>query len=207
MHNSLANIFEGFAFSGDITSDALGLLNHHGRQDVAKHVLAVAEKARRLAGTYNVDPELAYCAGLLHDISQVLPPPKMLQISLELGMELVPAEKQVPYLIHGKLSAVIAEKAFKIKNDSLNHAISCHSTLCANATPIDKVLYLADKMSWDPEHFPFRLELEKVLEKSLDEAVGCFLTWTWNQKDKLDSVHPWLIDAWNEFQRKGFCKT
>ncbi|WP_019849576.1 bis(5'-nucleosyl)-tetraphosphatase (symmetrical) YqeK [Desulfitobacterium sp. PCE1] len=200
MHKSLSNIFGGFLLSEDITSDALGLLNHHGRQDVAKHVLTVAITAQHLAKIYNVDLKLAYCAGLLHDISLILPTSQMLQTSIELGIEPVTAEKVVPYLIHGKLSAAIAENVFKVKNDGLLHAISCHTTLCANATTLDKVLFLADKMSWDQEHSPFRTELEKALEKSLDEAVSCFLTWNWNQKDKLDSIHPWLIDAWNNYE-------
>ncbi|WP_018212707.1 hypothetical protein [Desulfitobacterium hafniense] len=55
-------------------------------------------------------------------------------------------------------------------------------------------------MSWDQEHSPFKPELETALEKSLDEAVGVFLTWIWKQKDKLDSIHPWLIDAWKDYK-------
>lgn len=200
MHKSLSNAFEGFSFSGDITSDALGLLHHHGRQDVANHVLAVAKTAQRLAPIYDVDSEAAYSAGLLHDISLIFSTSQMLQTALELGLEPVTAEKRVPYLIHGKLSAAIAEIVFGVKNDSLAHAISCHTTLCAKATTFDKVVFLADKMSWDQDHSPFKPELETALEKSLDEAVGFFLTWTWKQKDKFDAIHPWLIDAWKGYK-------
>ncbi|TWH60215.1 metal dependent phosphohydrolase [Desulfitobacterium sp. LBE] len=200
MHKSLANAFEGFSFSGDITSDALGLLHHHGREDVAKHVLAVAKTAQRLAPIYDVDSEAAYSAGLLHDISLIFSTSQMLQTALDLGLEPVAAEKMVPYLLHGKLSAAIAEIVFEVKNDSLVHAVSCHTTLCAKATTLDKVVFLADKMSWDQEHSPFKPELETALEKSLDEAVGVFLTWTWKQKDKLDAIHPWLIDAWQDYK-------
>lgn len=200
MHKSLSNAFEGFSFSGDITTDVLGLLHHHGRQDVAKHVLAVAKTAQRLAPIYDVDSEAAYSAGLLHDISLIFSTSQMLQTALDLGLEPVAAEKRVPYLIHGKLSAAMAEIVFGVKNDSLVHGISCHTTLCAKATTLDKVVFLADKMSWDQEHSPFKPELETALEKSLDEAVGVFLTWTWKQKDKLDSIHPWLIDAWQDYK-------
>ena len=65
MHKSLSNMFERFSFSGDITSDAVDLLHHHGRKDVAKHVLTVAIRAQHLVKIYSVDSELAYCAGLL----------------------------------------------------------------------------------------------------------------------------------------------
>jgi len=198
MQEPLAKLCKGFSFPGDIDSDALEFLMYHGRQDVAKHVLAVKDMAQRIASKFSVNIELARCAGLLHDISLVIPTSDMLQTSLELGIEVIAEEKQVPYLIHGKLSALIAEEVFGIKNDSVIHAISCHSTLCANASSLDKVLFVADKMSWEPEHSPFRLELAEALEKSLDEAVGCFLTWTWNRKDKLDVIHPWLKEAWND---------
>ncbi len=200
MHKSLSNAFEGFSFSGDITTDVLGLLHHHGRQDVAKHVLAVAKTAQRLAPIYDVDSEAAYSAGLLHDISLIFSTSQMLQTALDLGLEPVTAEKRVPYLLHGKLSAAMAEIVFGVKNDSLVHGISCHTTLCAKATTLDKVLFLADKMSWDQEHSPFKPELETALEKSLDEAVGVFLSWEWKQKDKLDAIHPWLIDAWQDYK-------
>lgn len=200
MYKSLSNAFEGFSFSGDITSDALGLLHHHGRQDVAKHVLAVAKTAQRLATIYDVDSEAAYRAGLLHDISLIFATSQMLHTALELGLEPVTAEKRAPYLLHGKLSAAMAEIVFGVKNDSLVHAVSCHTTLCARATTLDKVVFLADKISWDQEHSPFKPELEAALEKSLDEAVGVFLTWTWQQKEKLDAIHPWLIDAWKDYK-------
>lgn len=188
MQKSFAKICEGFSFSGDVASDVLEFLIYHGREEVAKHVMAVVDMAQRIAGTYNVDLELARCAGLLHDIGFVFLPTEMLQTALELGIELIAEEKQVPYLIHGKLSAAIAKKVFGVKNDKVIQAITCHSTLCANAAPLDKVLFIADKMSWDPEHSPFRLELEDALERSLDEAVGCFLTWTWKQRNKLDVI-------------------
>lgn len=207
MQKSLAKICEGFTFSGDLAADALEFLIFHERPEVARHVEAVRDMAQRIASTYGVDQEHARYAGLLHDISLVIPTSEMLQIALELGLDPIPEEKQVPYLIHGNLSAEIAKKVFGVKNDEVIQAITCHSTLCTNATPLDKVLFIADKMSWDPEHSPFRLELEESLERSLDEAVGCFLTWMWNQRDKLDVIHPWLKGAWDEFTSKGLCMT
>lgn len=207
MQKSLAKICEGFSFSGDVAADVLGLLIFHGRSEVAKHVAAVADMAQRIARTHGVDQELARLAGFLHDISLVIPTSDMLPIAFELGIDLLTEEKRVPYLIHGNLSALMVKSVFGVKNDEVIHAITCHSTLCANATPLDKVLFIADKMSWDPGHSPFRLELEETIERSLDEAVGCFLTWTWKQRDKLDVIHPWLRAAWDEFKCNGFCMT
>ncbi len=206
MHKVLECICEGFSFSGDIASDALEFLIYHGRQSVADHAFAVANRAQGIARRFNVDSELARCAGLLHDISLVVPPSNMVQMSLELGIDLVEVETQIPYLIHGKLSSAIAKKVFYVNNDLVTNAISCHTTLRGDPTSLDKVLFVADKLSWDPEHSPFRSELEKALEKSLDHAAGCFLTWIWDQRDTLDVIHPWLSEAVEEFKAKGFCK-
>ena len=46
---------EGFTFSGDLATDAVGLLIHHGRRDVAEHVLQVAGQAQSIAARFNVD--------------------------------------------------------------------------------------------------------------------------------------------------------
>ncbi|MHB1654677.1 MAG: bis(5'-nucleosyl)-tetraphosphatase (symmetrical) YqeK [Desulfitobacteriaceae bacterium] len=206
MHKSLVKICKGFSFSGDVATDAIGLLIHHGREGVAKHVLTVANEAQRIASKINIDKEVARCAGYLHDISQVLPRSDMESAAIELEIDMLPEEKLAPYLIHGKLSAALANKIFAITDQSIIEAISCHTTLRVNASLLDKVLFIADKMSWDLEHAPFRPQLTMALEESIDEAVGCFLTWTWNQRENLDVIHPWLQQACAEYERKGFCK-
>lgn len=206
MHKSLKSICEGFSFSGDIASDAVKFLIYHGQQSVANHSIAVADTAQRLASALNVDLELARYAGLLHDISLVVSPSNMVQISLELEIDLLEEEKQIPYLIHGKLSSVITKRVFGISSNFVTDAISCHTTLRSKASSLDKILFVSDKLSWDIEHSPFRLELEQAMEKSLDHAVGCFLTWMWDQRFRLDVIHPWLREAWDDFKAKGFCK-
>ncbi len=52
MHKALECIGEGFSFSGDIASDALEFLIYHGRQSVAEHALAVANRAQEIAGAF-----------------------------------------------------------------------------------------------------------------------------------------------------------
>lgn len=207
MQKSIARICKGFSFSGDIATDAVDLLIYHNRCDVANHVLAVANQAQSLADRFNVDKEHAQLVGLLHDISLVVTLSEMIEISLELGIEPILAERRVPYLIHAKLSASIAKLVFGVTDDIILQAICYHTTLRANATLLDKVLFIADKLSWEPEHAPFQHNVREALGKSLDEAVGCFLTWTWNQRERLEAVHPCLKEAWCEYRSKGFCNT
>ncbi|KJR46274.1 Hydrolase (HAD superfamily) [Desulfosporosinus sp. I2] len=207
MQKSIAKICKGFSFSGDIATDAIGLLIHHNRRDIANHVLAVANQAQSLADRFYVDKGHALLVGLLHDISLVVTLSEMIETSLELEIEPILEEWRVPYLIHGKLSASIAKVVFGVTDDIILQAICYHTTLRANATLLDKVLFIADKLSWEPEHAPFQRDVREALGKSLDEAVGCFLTWTWNRRDRLEAVHPCLNEAWCEYRSKGFCKT
>ena len=71
-------------------------------------------------------------------------------------------------------------------------AIRCHSTLRAGATPLDKVLLAADKLSWDPADAPHYQDMVAALDRSLDDAVACFLAWAWEGRARMPVVHPWL---------------
>ncbi|MHB9145908.1 MAG: bis(5'-nucleosyl)-tetraphosphatase (symmetrical) YqeK [Symbiobacteriia bacterium] len=110
-------------------------------------------------------------------------------------LDILPEERQAPGILHGKLSAALAARFFGVTDPAVLAAIRCHTTLRAGASPLDKLLLVADKLSWDPADAPFHADLVAALNQSLDDAVRCFLTWTWQQRDKMPVVHPWLRQA------------
>jgi len=75
----------------------------------------------------------------------------------------------------------------------------CHTTLRAGSSLLDRVGFVADKLSWDPADAPYHADLVAALGQSLDEAVRCFLEWTWQERARLPVVHPWLREACKEF--------
>jgi len=80
-------------------------------------------------------------------------------------------------------------------------AIGCHTTLKADASLLDKVVFIADKIAWDqPGEPPYWAELQQALDRSLDHAVFCYLDYLWQRRATLRVVHPWLVAAHQQLQ-------
>ncbi|URZ17123.1 hypothetical protein CLFE_031750 [Clostridium felsineum DSM 794] len=91
----------------------------------------------------------AEIAGLLHDISGIYENKERLLVAEKLQLNIVEEEKVLPLILHQKISRVMAEDLFEIKNKKILSAIECHTTLKKNASKMDMVLFIADKIKWD----------------------------------------------------------
>jgi len=197
MHKLLRQLIEDVQLTGDVRADMRTFLVHHGQSKTVDHSISVAEEAKRLATKFGVDEALAEIAGLLHDISAVFPPDKRNQIARQLGVDVLPEEDTFPMIIHQKLSVVVAQEIFEVSNKAALSAISCHTTLKANASMLDKVVFVADKIKWDGSGEPPYLDgIIAALEQSLDEAAFCYLDYLWQRRNTLRVVHPWLVEAY-----------
>ncbi len=100
-------------------------------------------------------------------------------------------------IIHQKLSRVIAKEVFKVEDEEVLNAISCHTTLRKNATKMDLVLFIADKIEWVQKGTPpYILKAKNGLEKSLEHAAFAYISYLWERKDTLKVIHPWLEEAY-----------
>ncbi len=162
----------------------------------AIHCRDVAEQARMLALRFGIDADKAYMAGLLHDISAVIPNAERLDRALAWGIDILPEERIAPMILHQKLSAVMAQRQFGVDDAGVLSAIGCHTTLKPDASPLDKVVFVADKIAWDqPGTPPWRDELERALDISLDAASLAYLDYLWAQREQLLVIHPWFVAA------------
>jgi HD superfamily phosphohydrolase YqeK len=98
-------------------------------------------------------------------------------------------------IVHQKLSHLMALEIFGVTDPLVLDAIECHTTLRAESTTLDKVLFVADKLAWDQPGTPHAKELQAALEQSLDHATIFFLNYLWNRRDTLLVIHPWLQAA------------
>lgn len=195
------NLIDGFTFTSDLSKDSYGFLIKHNRYRIAEHSLRVAHKAKMVARKYGVDENLAATAGLLHDIGGVYSNDKRVEISKMLNINILSEEKELPLILHQKISVVMAQDIFNIKSPEILSAIECHTTLKADATALDKILFVADKIEWDQEGVPPYIEdIEKALNISLELAAYTYIKYLFNEKSKLKVVHPWLIEAFNELK-------
>ena len=141
-----------------------------------EHSLQVAKESQKLAKKFQVDIDKCYQAALLHDISAIMSPQKMMDIAYSYNWEIDQAEEKYPFLLHQRVSAFIAQTIFEIEDQDILSAIACHTTLKKNANNIDMIVFLADKIRWDQKGKPPYLHvIQKGLEISLEEASYIFL--------------------------------
>lgn len=195
----LAQLAQSIAFTGDLDHDAPAFLVHHGVAETAEHCRSVAEMAETIALRVGVDAAQAKTGGWLHDISTIIPNAERIEVAERWSVDVLPEEAAFPMIIHQKLSVVVAREVFGIIDEAVLNAIGCHTTLKKDATPLDKVVFVADKFAWDqPGKAPFYDAIEAGLEQSLDASCAAYLRYLWGRRESLRVVHPWMIEAYQQ---------
>lgn len=202
-----ADLARGVALSGRQPQDLQAFLLFHKAPNTLAHNLRVAQAARELALRFAIDPLQAQLAGWLHDCSAVIPAHARLQTAAEWKVPILPEEAAFPLLLHQKLSVVITKQVFGIHDVEVLSAVGCHTTLKAGASPLDKVLFVADKLAWDqPGSPPYLPALEVGLRHSLERAALAYLDFlmeTLQRPTGSGVLHPWAQAARLELLNAG----
>jgi predicted HD superfamily hydrolase involved in NAD metabolism len=199
LHQRIQNLTHEFKLTGDISQDVPAFLLLNGFPKTALHSGDVAVESRRVAKLVGADTHKAEIAGWLHDISVVFPNAERIAAARDLGLDVLPEEEAAPLIIHQKLSVVLSREVFGIKDENILSAIGCHTTLKANASLLDKVLFVADKLAWDQVgSAPFHDAMQKALGESIDRAALVYLEYLYGIRDRLKAFHPWALDAYHE---------
>ncbi|SCW84786.1 hypothetical protein SAMN04487970_106716 [Paenibacillus tianmuensis] len=124
----------------------------------------------------------------------------MIRMAESLGIDLLEEEYRYHRIVHQKLSKDMAQNIFGCTNELVLNAVECHTTLKAQSSLLDKVLFVSDKISWElPGEHPYQEKMKEQINLSdLNGAVLIYLNHIWEQRDKLKLVHPWLIEAREE---------
>lgn len=182
--------------TGNIRKDATNFLVQYNAAKTVGHCSSVANKAKDLAAKFSTDASKAEMAGWLHDISGVIPNEDRLEVARTNDIKVLPEEEIFPMIIHQKLSRLIAKEVFKVNDKEILSAIECHTTLKANASTLDKIVFVADKIAWDGEGNPRYLrEILAGLEHSIDAAALVYLDYLWERRETLPVLHPWTVEA------------
>ena len=180
------------------------LLCSNGKEKTAEHVISVADTCVQVAEKFGLDTAKARVCGLLHDISAVISPRDMTAYAVGENWYMDESEKKYPFILHQRISAVIAGEDFYIRDKSVLSAVECHSTLKYNPSDYDMVLFLSDKLSWDKEETaPFYEIVSEALEKSLISAVCAYFDFA-IKNGLILQPHKWFIEArnWLNFFQK-----
>ena len=203
MDKRLRPYLQHIPLTQNIPTDVTTILEAHNYNKVAQHVGEVAAEISHLATMFSV-PQNLTLAGWLHDVSVIIPNDDRVELCQQFGLEVLPEERQVPMLLHQKLSAVMAKEVWGVTDNDVLSAIACHTTLKRNASQTDKIMFLADKISWDQGGTPPYLDgLLLALEDSLDTAVSYFLHYLWQRQETLKVVHPYFIAAYQDMNKQA----
>ena len=177
---------------------------YHGNNKLKtlRHVEKVAETAVWLAGKNNLDSERVRIAALLHDISVIMTPQEMYEVIKERNMPIDPAEEKYHFLLHQRVSKLIAKEKLGIQDEAILSAVECHTTLKKDAGVFDKIIFIADKISWDQEGTPPYYEMLKELAwESLDEACFYYINYQF-ENHLLLMPHRWIEEAYEDLWAK-----
>lgn len=177
-----------------LTEQMVQYLEAFDHAETAVHNLAVAQEAKGLAERFQVNADKAYSAGLLHDISVVIPNEQRISLQIAVGEPILDAERQAPFLLHQQQSALLAKTVFQVSDPDILSAISCHTTLKPHYSRLDLLVFLADKIKWDrKDQAPFLTGLLDRLDNSLEAAAEFYMDWLF--AGDLVVPHPWAVAA------------
>ena len=162
-------------------------------------MLRVREIALSLAERHGVDRKKVWLAASAHDLARDLNGTELLRKARELGIEIGPVEEATPIFLHGPIAAELLKRHGLADSDVYN-TVYWHSTARAGMTPLEKVVFIADKV--EPQktiRYPYLPEIHALAKESLDEAVLEFLEREIERLSRSGGVvHPATLEARNE---------
>ena len=163
-------------YTGDIKTGVQALLDRYGKPETFQHSKAVAEMNMKIARQYGLDEGICEICGYLHDISAVVSPSDMMLYAAENNWHIDEAERKYPFLLHQRISKVIAQDNFNITDQRVLSAVEHHTTLRANPSAYDMALFVADKLAWDQEgEPPYYATVSAALGQSLEAASLAYM--------------------------------
>ncbi len=166
---------------------------------VREHVEQVRVASIDLARHWKLDVAKAELAAQAHDICRITPARDLLRLAKQHGVVVTAIDEAFPVFLHGPVGAEVLKTEYGVADDEVLDPIRYHTMGRERMTPLDKVLFLADKL--DPSkmsRYPFIGEVGRLARADLDLAMLCFID---NQVkafiDHGDLVHPGMAAARN----------
>lgn len=142
------------------------------------HTLGVQYTSACLAMRYGADVDRAQLAGLLHDCAKHMKPEKLLDISKKQGLVITRAQKQNPFLLHGRVGAYVAREKYGITDEEILSAIEWHTTGKPEMTLLEKIVFTADYIEPNRDRAPNLAKLRQISFENPDLAVCMILEQT-----------------------------
>jgi len=163
-----------------------------------RHTLAVAKKALALAPRFGLSPDAVRLAAYSHDLAAVVPCPDLVATAEAWGVPLTAEDRAIPQVLHGPIAAAVIQARLAVQDIAVLDAVRYHTTLRSHATPLDLLLFVADKIAFDPTtpRLDYLAAMQSGLERSLEAAAWAYLDFVVSHVSELGwRLHPNLVAA------------
>lgn len=171
---------------------------------LAEHVVRVVLEAQRLAEIHHVSRQNATIAALGHDLLRAHSDERLLNIAREQGYQFHDVDQMAPILMHGPLAIPILREQYAVIDAEVLGAISYHTTGHPGMTPLQQVLFLADKI--EPEKRARAAAIDRVAELATTDLDAAMLVYLNHHVEvALETgwpLHPHSVAARNELLAK-----
>ena len=154
-----------------ILDDLRDRLNEHRYE----HTIGVADTAVKMAEAFNVNPNQAYLAGILHDCAKYFDDTELLAICAENDVKVTQIEQKKPFLLHCVVGEIVAKQRYHITDEEVLSAIRWHTTGKADMSDLEKIIFAADYIEPNRTGLPKLEYLREISTKDLDLLVKCIL--------------------------------
>lgn len=135
------------------------------------HIVGVEKMASALAYHYNLDPQKAAMAGLMHDLAKNFPNERLLQAARKAHLDIDPILAQTPHILHADVSAIIAEQEFGVSDREILDAIRHHTLGQPGMSDLSCVVYIADALEPNRGHSKALEALRETCWQNLHRSV------------------------------------
>jgi predicted HD superfamily hydrolase involved in NAD metabolism len=136
-----------------------------------QHILGVEQMAIELATHYQLDPDIAAQAGLMHDLAKYFKPQRLLELARAEGLSIDEVDIAAPHLLHADVSAMVARDEFGITNPDILHAIADHTLGRPGMSQLSCIIFLADTLEAGRGDTPELQALRELSYRDLHQAV------------------------------------
>lgn len=127
--------------------------------------------ATELAKHYQLNPDTAAQAGLMHDLAKYFKPQRLLEIARTEGLSIDEVDIAAPHLLHADVSAIVARQEFGVTEPEILHAIADHTLGRPGMSDLSCIVFLADSLEAGRGDTPELQALRQQSYQNLHKAV------------------------------------
>ena len=163
------------------------------------HSMNVAAAAKKLACKYGEDRDIAYFAGMAHDIAKELCREKQYELAKGCPFDVSEIELSSAPLLHAPAGAQLLSKKFGITDTEILKAVRYHTVACGSMSRLLQIVYIADLIAADREYKDVK-KIRKFAAQGLEKAMLEALRFSvCDSVQKGNTIPLSTIAAYNEF--------